>query len=88
MAQMFPSELPSSVLEDPRRSAERAMYDAFDRLLPEDMRVFYGVAWLAKRRNGDARDGEADFLLVDRERGNHHPLAVSERERVTNRKTV
>jgi len=45
------------------------MYDAFERLLPEDMMVFYGVAWLAKRRNGDARDGEADFLLIDRERG-------------------
>ena len=66
---MLPCALPESVVADPRRSAERVMYEAFERLLPDSMTVFYGVTWLAKRRGGDARDGEADFLVLDRARG-------------------
>lgn len=69
MARLFPFKLPSLVLNDPRRSAERRFHDDCGRLLPDNMLVFYGVAWLAKRRGGDARDGEADFVIVDRDRG-------------------
>ncbi len=69
MARLFPPELPSLVLNDSRRSAERRFYVECGRLLPDSMSVFYGVTWLAKKRGGDARDGEADFVLVDRDGG-------------------
>jgi len=69
MATMFPRPLPEDARRDPRRAGERSMYDAFARLLPADVRVFYRLAWLAKRRKLGARDGEMDFLVADPDRG-------------------
>ncbi|MGD0950432.1 MAG: nuclease-related domain-containing protein, partial [Candidatus Binatia bacterium] len=69
MARIFPTPLPEAVLKDPRRTAERKMYVELDKQLPQDVQVFYGVAWLARKREGDARDSEADFVLVEPNRG-------------------
>lgn len=69
MAQLFPAELPSWVLNDPRREGERRFFADCGRLLPDGILVFFGVTWLAKKRGDDARDGEADFVLVDRDHG-------------------
>lgn len=69
MATMFPRPLPDAARRDPRRAAEIAVYDALARLLPAEVRAFYRVAWLAKRRSHGARDGETDFLVADPARG-------------------
>lgn len=62
MSHIFPERLPASVLNDPRRSAERLLYDAFAKL-DGDYRVFYSVAWQARDGRG-AKDGEADFVIA------------------------
>jgi hypothetical protein len=69
MALMFPRPLPEETRRDAGRAAERLLYDFFERLLPATVRVFYRFAWLAKRRNAGARDGETDFLIAEPDRG-------------------
>lgn len=63
MSRIYPERLPENILHDPKRAAERAMYDAL-RQLPDPFTVFYSVAWLARRTDGDAQDGEADFVVA------------------------
>ena len=60
--QIFPEHLPASVLNDPRCSAERLLYEALARL-DNEYRVFYSVAWQARTNRG-ATDGEADFVVA------------------------
>jgi UvrD-like helicase C-terminal domain/AAA domain len=64
MARMYPEQLPADVLADPRRSAERKVYETFRDGLSDAFTVFYGVAWLAPARGGGARDGESDFVVA------------------------
>lgn len=69
MAVLYPTPLPRSVIDDPMRAAERKVYEALGAGLDAAHRVFYGVAWLAKAPEGDARDGEADFIVAHPEKG-------------------
>jgi len=69
MAQMHPRPLPMGVQTDPRRGAERKVYEALDRTLDDRFSVFYGVAWLGRPRHGSPRDGETDFVLAHPEHG-------------------
>lgn len=62
MAKLFPEHLPESVLSDPKRSAEKRVFDALSGL-GSSFVVFYSVAWQA-RKDGYARDGEADFVIA------------------------
>lgn len=62
MSKIFPEHLPSSVLSDPRRSAERMLYEALAKL-GDEYCVFYSVAWQSRTNRG-AMDGEADFVVV------------------------
>jgi hypothetical protein len=62
---MFPAEVPRSIASKPTRRAEMLVYEAFAALSDPDLRVLYSVAWLAPTRYG-ARDGEADFVILDR----------------------
>ena len=62
MAKIFPEHLPETILNDPKRKAEIRMYDALATMESKFL-VFYSVAWQA-RRDGIARDGEADFVIV------------------------
>ncbi len=64
MAHMYPPKLPESIRSEPRRAAECLLFDAFERLLDDDYRVFYSVAWLGKGNGGVAKQGEADFCLL------------------------
>jgi len=66
---MFPSPLPASVATDPARAAEREVYEALEKLAPQEVRAFHGVSWLARRRDGNAQDGEADFVVVRHDQG-------------------
>jgi len=62
MTQIFPERLPESILQDPRRGAERRVYTALGSL-PEPFVVFYSVAWLSRSATS-AQDGEADFVVA------------------------
>jgi hypothetical protein len=62
MAKMYPERLPESVLSDPKRTAERKVYESFS-TLPKAYSVFYSVGWQAKV-NGVIQDGEADFVVT------------------------
>lgn len=63
MARIYPERLPEHVLSDPKRGAERSTFDALSKL-PDPFVVFYSVAWLARRLEGSAQDGEADFVVA------------------------
>ncbi len=60
MARMFPNRL------DPETEsrAERILYRAFERDLPDGVAVFHSVAWQSREQHRAARDGEADFVIV------------------------
>lgn len=62
MAKLFPEYLPESVLSDPKRNAEKKVFEALSGL-GSSFVVFYSVAWQA-RKDGYARDGEADFVIA------------------------
>jgi hypothetical protein len=62
---MFPKR-PSPEVES---QAERRLFDVFRTEFSDDWVVFSGVRWLAKDRRGDARDGEADFVIAHPHRG-------------------
>jgi hypothetical protein len=62
MARIYPERLPESVLQDPRRAAERRVYTLLSEL-PSTFTVFYSVAWLSRASDG-VFDGEADFVVA------------------------
>lgn len=62
MAKIYPEHLPESVKSDPKRQAERKVFDTLSKLGSLFV-VFYSVAWQA-RRDGYTRDGEADFVIA------------------------
>jgi hypothetical protein len=57
---MFPERLPHDVDSD----AERRLFHEFKSQFGDDFVVFSRVRWLARRRGGRARDGEADFVVA------------------------
>lgn len=63
MARMYPERLPESTLRDPRRAAERKIYQTLSQL-DDRYSIFYSVAWQARRRGNGAQDGEADFVIA------------------------
>ena len=68
MARIYPERIPEHILSDPKRSAERAVFEALTQL-PDSFNVYYSVAWLSRRLTGDAQDGEADFVVAHPELG-------------------
>lgn len=61
MAKLYPEHLPESIINDPKRQAERQVFDRLSQLSSSFV-VFYSVAWQS-RKDGRARDGEADFVI-------------------------
>lgn len=61
MVKIYPERLPESILSDPKRNAEKKVFEALSRL-GSSFVVFYSVAWQA-RKDGYTRDGEADFVI-------------------------
>ena len=65
MARIFPAELTSQVIRDPKRSAEVNMFDQLRVQLGERWVVFYSVAWIGRFRSDNAlHDGETDFIVA------------------------
>jgi hypothetical protein len=60
MARMFPQRLRLETKSD----AERHLYDALQRSLPDDFVVFHSVRWLAQDPQSGPREGETDFIIA------------------------
>ena len=69
MAVMYPDRIPEGYWVEPTRAAERKVYEALRKTLPDDFQVFGWVSWISKDQGGRAMDGEADFLVVHPEHG-------------------
>lgn len=63
MAVIFPERLPESIQKDPKRSAERRVYEAL-MTLSDKFTVYYSVAWQSRSRYSGVYDGEADFVIA------------------------
>ena len=63
MAKIYPERLHESILNNPKRSAERKFYEAASQL-SNKFTVFYSVAWQSVNPYSGARDGEADFVIA------------------------
>ncbi len=68
MAKSYPERFPEWALNDPKRSAERKVFDAL-KALPDSYTFFYSVGWQVRNSKSGARDGEADFVLAHPELG-------------------
>ena len=68
MAKIYPERLPEHVLGDPRRQAEKKVFEVLSGLGPSFC-VFYSVAWQVRDLKSGARDGEADFIIAHPEWG-------------------
>jgi len=70
MARIFPAELTSQVIRDPKRSAEVNMFNQLRIQLGERWVVFYSVAWIGRFRSDNAlHDGETDFIVAHPQHG-------------------
>lgn len=69
MATVFPAQLPDAILRDPKRDAERLVYDALRDKLGPKFKVFYSVCWLSRNAKRGAAEGEADFIIAHPELG-------------------
>ncbi|WP_081677811.1 DNA/RNA helicase domain-containing protein [Novilysobacter defluvii] len=64
MAVMWPRRLPTWVVSDPRRRAEREVYAAFQQTLDDAWSVYYSRPWWGLTSTGAEVDGEADFVVA------------------------
>jgi len=60
MARMLPQRLRLETKSD----AERRLYHALQRSLPDDFVVFHSVRWLAQDPQSGPREGETDFIIA------------------------
>jgi hypothetical protein len=65
MARMFP-EQPDS---ETKSQAERTLFFAFQKDLPEEYVIFHSIAWQVYDISNGVRDGEADFIVAHPELG-------------------
>lgn len=64
MSKMVPSEIPEMLLNDPKRRAERQVYQSLDQELGGDFTVYWSRPWHRFRPDGTGRDGEVDFVVA------------------------
>jgi len=69
MAQCWPKEIPPYVLSDGRRKAEVDTYLKLRDELDDEWTVFYSRPWWGLDARGAEIDGEADFIVVNPEKG-------------------
>ncbi len=69
MALMWPRELPNHVKADPRRDAERRVYEKLSKYLNDQWHVYYSRPWWGINSRGGEIDGEADFIIANEEKG-------------------
>jgi hypothetical protein len=69
MAIIWPHRLPNWVVSDPRREAEKRVYEKLSKLLNDDWHVYYSRPWMGLSLTGSEIDGEADFILAHPDKG-------------------
>ena len=69
MALMWPRELPELIKNDPRRAAERRVYEKLSKELDETWSVYYSRPWWGINLKGGEIDGEADFIVAHKDKG-------------------
>jgi len=69
MATMIPDYEVHQVFDEHSSRAEAMVFSALQNQLPSSTTVLYSVPWVAKDSNGDIRDGETDFVVIDPDRG-------------------
>lgn len=70
MARIIPKPIPAPVMADPKKAAERKVYNAFDDQLPEHVLVFFSRSWLGRPAPGRPPvEGEADFVVAHPDHG-------------------
>ncbi|MFW6074423.1 MAG: NERD domain-containing protein [Chloroflexota bacterium] len=65
MARMIPERIPSTV----KSAAEREVFRLLSEALDDHFTVFHSVAWVLPNELGQARDGEADYVIAHQDRG-------------------
>lgn len=68
MAVLYPERLPQSILDDPKRSAERRVYECLASLDDRHI-VYYSVGWQSRDARHGVQDGEADFVIAHPKHG-------------------
>ena len=63
MAKMIPSNIPDLLVNDRKRGAERAVYEALRDGLGPDFAVYWSRPWHRFRPDGSGQDGEVDFVV-------------------------
>ena len=69
MAKMVPDLTEKQVLAEHGSEGEARVYSSLRDQLSDDVTVLYSVPWIAPNQKGDARDGEADFVVINPSRG-------------------
>ena len=65
MGRLFPALNPEEIQNPGERAVARVLVEQ----LPRRVEVFHSFNWLARDRRGTIREGECDFVLLDRQRG-------------------
>lgn len=61
--------IPPTLAPNTESEAERRLYEAFERQLPDRCTVFHSARWMSRERYAGSREGEADFVVLDPARG-------------------
>jgi len=69
MARMIPDYEVHQVFDVHSSRAEAEVYRALKNQLPDEITVLYSVPWVTKNSQGDVRDGETDFVIIDPNNG-------------------
>jgi hypothetical protein len=73
--------LPKKPRTGTKSYAEKLLFDAFQKQLPDTFHVYHSVAWQIRDQKAGIQDGEADFVIVDPS-GNMMVLEVKGGERI------
>ncbi len=65
MGRLFPALHPEEIQNPGERAVARVLVEQ----LPRRVEVFHSFNWLSRDRRGTIREGECDFVLLDRKRG-------------------
>lgn len=68
MAKIYPPRLPQFILDDPKRSAERKVFNEL-KTLPDPYVIFYSSTWQKHNAYSGVEAGEADFVIAHPDMG-------------------
>lgn len=69
MAIMTPELFPKELANDPKRNAERKVFNALRDFLPAEFHAYYSRPWWGLDASGGEKHGEADFVVAHPDKG-------------------